>query len=149
MNKEQTLILIRGLPGSGKTTKAFDLCNKDPDLVHLEADMFHCDLEGKYNYKDELSSLAHQWCLSSTALYLNRGKSVVVSNTFITAKEMEPYFRMAKLMDVNVQIMACHGDFDSVHNVPRHVINYMKARLQPQHKILAKYTEILIDKEVF
>jgi tRNA uridine 5-carbamoylmethylation protein Kti12 len=44
----KTLILLRGLPGSGKTTLAKSLVTKD--YCHKEADMYFVDEFGNYKF---------------------------------------------------------------------------------------------------
>jgi len=43
-------ILLRGIPGSGKTTLAHSILNKYPVFVHLEADMYFITNDMKYKY---------------------------------------------------------------------------------------------------
>jgi len=53
---------------------------------------------------------------------------VIVSNTFTTIGEMQPYLDAAKEYDYTVQVVDCHGTFGSVHGVPEEVIERMRAR---------------------
>jgi len=50
------IILIRGLPGSGKTTAA-----KEFDCFHLEADMFFVR-DNIYSFNKEHIKEAHEFC---------------------------------------------------------------------------------------
>lgn len=118
----QKLTLIRGLPGSGKSTLA-----KTLDIPHYEADMFFMK-EGKYCFDASKLHQAHQWCLSSTKTALIAGSSVVVSNTFTTKKEMNPYVDLAAELGVELEILECTANFGSVHDVPTEVIKRMKMR---------------------
>ena len=140
----QTLILIRGLPGSGKSTLADTLLNEDnlarnseecrseevPILVHFEADMWFVN-DGVYRFHAHLLPCAHRWCQAKTKKALDDGKSVIVSNTFTTIAEIAPYKKMAEELGVKFQVIECHGDFGSIHNVPEETIARMKARWQP------------------
>ena len=116
------LILVRGLPGSGKSTLAKNLIGF---YLHLETDMFWGE-----DYKFDASRLgaAHEWCRRETLERLAAGWGVVVSNTFTTLDEMRPYFKMAAELGIVPQVITCHGQFGSVHNVPAHTIEKMKAR---------------------
>ena len=116
------LVLIRGLPGSGKSTLAKCMT----DFKHLETDMFWGT---DYNFDITRIKEAHQWCQNLTAMRL-RNYNVVVSNTFTTRKEIEPYLNIAKEYGIVPQIITCEGSFRNIHNVPEEVIEKMKARFE-------------------
>lgn len=116
------LVLVRGLPGSGKSTYA-----KTLGFVHLEADMYFMTDEG-YQFNGSRIKDAHVWCESMTRLCLASNVNVVVSNTFTTLKEIEPYLGMTWDKLVVVRMTA---DYGSVHDVPQEVIEKMKKRFQP------------------
>lgn len=55
--KTKELYLLRGIPGAGKSTLAKSLGGK-----HVEADMFHINKEGVYDWRPEHVKKAHEWC---------------------------------------------------------------------------------------
>lgn len=120
------LILVRGLPGSGKSTYAKALKGTH---VHLETDMYFIDREGNYTFDGERIGAAHRWCIDTTRILLNSGANVVVSNTFVKLWELEPYLEMVNNDDVAVIEMK--KAFKNVHNVPQEVIDRMKRQWQP------------------
>lgn len=127
------IILVRGIPGSGKTTFAKGILNSksndlDP-LLHIEADMYHTQF-GKYNWTPEKVPLAHGWCQETTEIYIKNNWNVIVSNTFTTLKEMQFYIDLAEKLNVDIQIYRCFGQWESVHNVPVDVIEKMKNRFE-------------------
>lgn len=125
--ERQKLILVRGLPGSGKSTFAKQLALKE-GLAHYEADRFF-DERGRFDAR--LLPVAHARCLRQTHNELGYyGGSVVVSNTFTTLEEMEPYFQLAEALGAEVVVYKCRGRFKSIHNVPPATIRRMAARWQ-------------------
>ncbi len=120
------LVLIRGLPGSGKSTIAKNLIGW---YWHVETDQFWMDGD---EYKFDMSRIkeAHQWCQDKTKQMLNMGQSVVVSNTFTTAFELLPYFDIAKEFGIKPQVLLAQGQFGNIHNVPDEVLAKMAARFE-------------------
>jgi len=124
----QTLTLIRGLPGSGKTTLAEWLSDGGHNARHFEADMFFTK-QGIYQFDASKLREAHEWCQQETLSVLERGyESVIVSNTFTTLNEMRPYRAMAARLNIALQIYECKGSFGSIHNVPTEAIMRMASR---------------------
>jgi energy-coupling factor transporter ATP-binding protein EcfA2 len=119
MINSTNLILIRGQPGSGKTTLARLLVSIGAADCHFEAD----DYFGE-PYKFEASKLreAHLTCQFRTKEALAMGRKVVVANTFIKKRDMIPYLAMTK----NVAILVARGAFKNVHNVPDYTLERMK-----------------------
>ena len=128
------LILIRGLPGSGKSTLAKQI-QEGGLLAHLEADMYFVNEDGQYIFDATQLYRAHQWCQQQTFAYLKTGLSVIVSNTFTTQKELQPYLDMATELGITPQVIICQGEFGSVHNVPEETLLKMKQRFQYDIKI--------------
>ncbi len=116
-----TLTLIRGLPGSGKSTLA-----KTLPAVHLEADMYFVDSEGVYEYQAEKIADAHQWCQKQTEYWLKKGKSVVVSNTFVKQWEMSVYKKLAKKYRAKLEILVCREQYGNIHGVEPETVERMR-----------------------
>jgi predicted kinase len=120
------LILLRGLPGAGKTTLAKLICNQ-----HVEADMYFMQ-DGEYKFDASKLKQAHEWCHNKTEEWLKTGYNVAVSNTFTQEWEMMPYFALAKQYGYMVQslIMENRHNGESEHNVPQETLNKMKTRFE-------------------
>ena len=119
------LVMVRGLPGSGKTTVASVL--KLLGYQHFEADMFFVGNDGVYRHDSSRIGEAHTWCQSSVKAALDRGERVVVCNTFTRLKEIEPYLAMTS----DVQVLEAGGRWRNQHGVPLEKISAMRARWEP------------------
>lgn len=120
------LTLIRGLPGSGKSTRAKEISRR-AGAVHLEADMWFMR-NGKYDFDPSKLFLAHRWCQEQTEQNLKMGNSVVVSNTFTRKREAQFYIDLANRLGVELEIITATGDYGSIHDVPDEAIERMRAR---------------------
>jgi len=116
------LTLIRGLPGSGKSTKA-----KTFKCLHVEADMYHVN-SGVYEYHVNDVKHAHRWCQEMVSHAMTSLVDIVVSNTFTQKWELQPYLDMAEEYGYEVEILTMRGQYDNTHNVPQEVLNKMRER---------------------
>jgi len=116
------LTLIRGLPGSGKSTMAREIVVATR-AKHYEADAFFMD-RGAYRFDPAKLSAAHKWCQSMTLDALKEGYDVVVANTFTRRWEMQPYVDMG----FPVQVIVARGNWPNVHGVPAEAIERMRER---------------------
>lgn len=147
----RNLILIRGLPGSGKTTLASTIALRQEDggrhWYVVEADMFWGP---QYDFTPKLLRQAHEWCLAEATRLLYHTGRVIVSNTFTTMSELEPYLSMARHLGAKVTIITCNQDRGSIHNIPEPVLNKMKARWVPHELIFAaveeKWRDVITDE---
>ena len=126
MNKtnEISLYAFRGLPGSGKTSFA-----KSLNLKFFEADQYFEKFNNnKYDFK--LLKKAHQYCYQSVKEELENGKSVIVSNTMTSQKEVKEYEDLAKKLNVKFVsvILENRHKGKSIHDVPISSIQRMKER---------------------
>lgn len=129
-----TMVLIRGLPGSGKSSLAYEIANYEYGCDYFEADMFFED-NGEYRFDASKLREAHQWCLNRTGDALFAGKSVVVSNTFTTFEEMRQYFHLANDFGCKLVVIECTGNFGTIHGVPEATIERMRDRWLPTEKL--------------
>lgn len=112
------LVLIRGLPGSGKSFKAKNM----DGYVHLEADMY-MEINGQYVYDWSKVSAAHDWCVASARQSLEQGEKVVVANTFTRIWELQRYVDLG----FPVRIIEMTGLWPNIHGVPEEKIELMAA----------------------
>jgi predicted kinase len=122
------LILLRGLPGNGKSTLAKLICNQ-----HVEADMFFMQ-DGEYKFDANKLKQAHKWCQDKTESWMQKRYNVVVSNTFTQEWEMDAYYELAKKYGYQVHSLIVenrHGGVNQ-HGVPEETLEKMKKRFEIQ-----------------
>lgn len=123
------LILLRGLPGSGKSTLGFLISEKNV----LSADDYFTDENGNYNFDPTKLKEAHSNCqLRCSILMKNGSPKIVVANTFTQEWEFATYTDLAKHYNYRVHTLIVENRHESinVHNVPDEVLNNMKNRFQ-------------------
>jgi predicted kinase len=123
---EKELILLRGLPGSGKSTFAKRICNQ-----HVEADMFFME-DGEYKFDPTKLKQAHEWCRNKAQEWMKQGYNVVVSNTFTQEWEMDPYYWLAEQYGYRVHSLVVENRHMGVtqHGVPADKLEQMKNRFE-------------------
>jgi predicted kinase len=90
------LILLRGLPGSGKTTLANVLSENGKYPIVSIDDYFVNPETGEYKFDFSKNHLAYKNCESLTKKYMEaKTEKIFVDNTFTLEWEMEPYFKLA------------------------------------------------------
>lgn len=136
-----SIILVRGLPGSGKTTAAKMISaissegrHHAPELCAAD-DYFYND-EGIYTFDPTLLGTAHADCQARAMLAIENGRSVVIHNTFTQRWEMEPYIQLAHAHDCRLIVLSVFdGGCDNetlaarnTHGVPLESIKAMRDR---------------------
>jgi predicted kinase len=127
MNKE--LFLLRGIPGSGKSTIAESI---NPNGYNIEADMYFT-VDDEYIFDPSMLSDAHKWCQEMVSEWMDEEVSkIVVSNTFTQEWEMSPYLKMAERSGYMVHSLVVENRHNgtNVHNVPSSSIDRMKNRFE-------------------
>jgi len=103
----KSLVLLRGLPGSGKTsfgnfiknlipedTESFS--DEDFDFIDYE-NFFINPLDGSMNFNPEMLKDSFEWCINECRIAMVKNKKgIMVSYYFIQDKEMDVYYEMAK-----------------------------------------------------
>jgi len=100
MNR-QILILITGLPGTGKTTFALALA-KQLQFAHFNSDMLREALGMKGRYDEATKQLIYSTLLKRVEEALRQGKSVIVDATFYKEHLRTPFQQTAAQSEVPV-----------------------------------------------
>lgn len=125
-----TLYLIRGVPGSGKSSLAEEMLNGLMVYYHYEADMYFMRDFRDYRWNPAELGNAHKWCQEQTERRLSDGYSVAVSNTSTTEAEVETYRKIAEACNarfVSLVVESRH-DAKNIHGVPPEKVEQMRKR---------------------
>ena len=135
MNKN--LYIVRGLPGSGKSTFALNLVGAD--FLVCEADKYFM-VDGEYKFDGSKLKDAHEFCRNTVETYMRDNveandqfyRQIAVSNTFTQEWEMQPYFDLAKKYGYTVFTIVVenrHGGVNQ-HGVPDEALTRMRDRFE-------------------
>jgi tRNA uridine 5-carbamoylmethylation protein Kti12 len=145
------IIVMTGLPGSGKSTAVKQLVaeflsnNLYTQAAVVSSDDFFTDDDGTYDFKLEARPVAHQMCWHKFNEYLGRFRAkdlIVVDNTNLTNDDRGRYMEAAlqhghaaRLVHVKCPIEVCIARRDpsnpkNVHQIPAETLHEMAARFQ-------------------
>lgn len=104
------LIVIFGLPGTGKTTFATLLSNQ-LGITHFNTDIIRSLLGKSQQYDEENKAFIYDGMLNRTRLEFEKGKSVIVDATFYKEELRKRFKDLAQEYDVSVKwIEVCAGE---------------------------------------
>lgn len=124
----KTLYIVRGLPGSGKSTLGFKIA----DMYSFAADDFFDENYGGKFIPSKLSQ-AHQWCYQKVRnAMVAEASDIAVCNTFTQFWESKPYIELAKEFGYVVHSIIVEKTHNnpSIHNVPSETIEKMRKRFE-------------------
>lgn len=121
------LIIVRGLPGSGKSSFAKLL--EQPGCICTADD--YLMVEGKYIWSPERAGMAHKKCQNKCEELMRlQFPRVVIANTSTTDRELRPYYDLAKKYNYQVfsVIVENRHEGENEHNVPEETLKKMLDR---------------------
>lgn len=152
----QRVIVMSGVSGSGKSTRAQKLVASQNDSTIVSADNFFIAQDGVYRFDHSKLSDAHAACFRAFLSALQRNvKLVVVDNTNTTAVEIAPYILGAQSHFYAVEIITvmCKKDSDVMvaakrnsHGVPFEGVRAQHLRLV-QRRLPPFWKNIVVNAE--
>ena len=150
------MVILRGLPSSGKSTIAEEIKAKHKDSCFICAtDDYWVRPDGTYDFNMELLGKSHMWNQNRVlAIARKEFKNkfdtiIVVDNTNITFSELRPYATRAKMYRIPVVIMEsdmswamdveqCYIRSQETHKVPYATILRMYNAWEPHDSVVEK-----------
>jgi hypothetical protein len=137
------LIIVRGAPGSGKSTYAFDrmMDYRDEDIssAMFEADQFMIDEKGLYKFDPLRLKECHNLCQQGVCKAMIANTEVIyVSNTFIRKWEAAAYYTLAEMWGYEVKVIRCDDQYENDHGVPYYRVNMMRSNMEPYDNEIVK-----------
>lgn len=127
------LIIMRGLPGSGKSTIS-QLIRNNYVSSYFSTDLYWIDENGEYKFDIRLLSTAHKWCQQQVQDHINcNDPIIIVDNTNLATAEYMTYVKMIndtnyKLLIISVDVTTDTSNKRNQHNVPYDTILTMYKR---------------------
>jgi len=125
---EKILYIVRGIPGSGKSTFAKQLTSNV-----FEADHYFIDNEGNYNFDPSKIKDAHKDCQDNVRYAMESSISkIAVSNTSTQDWELQPYYELATKYGYTVFSIVVENRHEGVnqHGVPEDKLELMRNRFE-------------------
>lgn len=132
-------ILLRGIPGSGKSTRAKELAGEFGQVFSTD-DYWHINEGGTYQFDINKLGKAHKWNQRRSLAAFGAVPIIVIDNTNTTLKELRsymPHIKRARDMgyQVRVEEAGTSWAFDidecfkkGTHNVPKETLEKMYNR---------------------
>jgi predicted kinase len=149
------LYIIRGLPGSGKSSVAkeisfrFKLLGKSFYYPHFEVDKYFCDENGNYYFNADNLMSYHNRCFNDTEKSLQRGiKKVIVSNTTTLEEDVNLYINLAKKYNYRYFVIVVENRHNGIdkHNVPLTTLEKMNQQLKQSIQLINITNDVIINK---
>lgn len=134
-----TVVLVRGLPGSGKSHLAEALRTMtDAEMKVSAADDYFYDENGVYNFDPSKLAEAHVSCQSNTFARFSIDDISFTANTFTQRWEMEQYLLFVETFGLDLLVLnlfdASLSDEElaerNTHGVPKEAITRMRERFE-------------------
>lgn len=127
-----TLYILRGLPGSGKSTFARKLAGSLQKCVICSTDDYFINDAGQYVFNGRDLSKNHQKNLNNARIHLFLEYDVIVDNTNIHEEHFRPYIEAANYYGAKVVVVRFDANVEdcvarNIHGVSEYKIRKMAA----------------------
>ena len=127
------IIIIRGIPGAGKTTLATrlegELNGMGISCVHHEADQYFA--EDPRRYLPTKAGAVYDWVIGKTRESIQHFDVVIVSNMNIHVYDVYKYVAIADESRAENIVFRLDSDYGNVHGVKPSVIKSLKRDFEP------------------
>ena len=135
-NDKKIILIIRGLPGSGKTTLGKEFIKNIDNSIQIESDDFHMSCN-EYNYnKSNIIDAIHYVQSSVNNCIKQNVKLIILSSVFTLLEHIAEYFDKARknnyilytitLTENNINLLLKRN----IHNVQLETFKSMKSRFE-------------------
>lgn len=122
------LIICRGIPGTGKTTRAYRLTNYVASIDHYPDRYLP---NGKIN-PDIPDHVVQDWCRQLIIGWMKQKISkIAVDSPLIKRKYVQEWLDLAARYGYRVCIIDCTIEYGSVHPVSEETMNLMRQEWEP------------------
>lgn len=123
-NETPVLRVIRGLPGSGKSTYG-----RKFGAILIESDMalFY---NGKYTWTPENHEKAIRWVGTMLQLNLLYNHDITLCGVFTKARVFQKHIDLAKKHGYKVEVHRCTANYGNIHDVPEEVLQSMADNME-------------------
>jgi predicted kinase len=136
----KTLYIMQGIPASGKSTLAATIARESYGHI-LSTDEYWMKSDGIYRFNPSKLDAAHRWNKQRCIKLMQAGAPlIVIDNTNITRRDVQPYLVMAEIFEYDVQIVRVQTNLDTClarnatrnvdRQIPEDIIRRMAARME-------------------
>jgi len=137
-----SLIIITGLPGTGKTTVALALTQK-LKAEHFNTDMIRMDMGLRGQYDRETKEQVYTVLLDKALSAMREGRSVVVDGTFYQSKLRAKFKHLATTLGVPIHWIELWAEPEVIRKRVGKKRLYSEADFEVHLKVKAMYEPIL------
>ena len=131
----RSLIILRGLPGSGKSALAKLLSENNSWPIFSVDDYFTDAHSGEYDFNFAKNHLAYKQCFERTeSAMLNAISKIFLDNVFSLEWEMEPYFKLAAKMSYTVFVVTVENRHQGKNR--HHISEEQLSKMAEKYKVV-------------